>query len=78
LLHNNHWRIVRADGSYWLIPPPDIDPEQTPKPLVSKSAALSDLQRHRDRALETAIELARTGQLFDHGGHERFGMLEVR
>jgi hypothetical protein len=44
LLHNNHWRIVVADGSYWLIPPPDIDPEQTARRLASKSAALSDLQ----------------------------------
>ncbi|HUG51865.1 MAG TPA: DUF222 domain-containing protein, partial [Terrimesophilobacter sp.] len=26
LLHNNHWNIILRDGSYWLIPPPDIDP----------------------------------------------------
>jgi hypothetical protein len=45
LLHNNHWDIVRNGNSYWLIPPPDIDPTQTPRPLASKSAALHDLQR---------------------------------
>jgi hypothetical protein len=45
LLHNNHWNIILKDGSYWLIPPPDIDPAQTPRPLNSKSAALADLQR---------------------------------
>ena len=45
LLHNNHWKIVLSDGSYWLIPPPNIDQQQTPRPLVSKSAALSDLDR---------------------------------
>ncbi|GAB3032079.1 hypothetical protein GCM10027052_06110 [Parafrigoribacterium mesophilum] len=45
LLHNNHWNIILRDGSYWLIPPPDIDPAQTPRPLASKSAALADLQR---------------------------------
>jgi hypothetical protein len=46
LLHNHHWNIILKDGSYWLIPPPDIDPAQTPRPLASKSAALADLQRH--------------------------------
>ena len=47
LLHNNHWNIVRKGDTYWLIPPPDIDPEQTPRRLGSKSAALRDLQRER-------------------------------
>ncbi|HEY9478270.1 MAG TPA: DUF222 domain-containing protein [Microbacteriaceae bacterium] len=56
LLHNNHWEIVRRDARYWLIPPPDIDPAQTPRPLASKSAALRDLQRDRSR---------RTGQQGD-------------
>ncbi|HUG49450.1 MAG TPA: DUF222 domain-containing protein [Terrimesophilobacter sp.] len=49
LLHNNHWNIILRDGSYWLIPPPDIDPAQTPRPLASKSAALADLQRQTDQ-----------------------------
>lgn len=49
LLHNNHWNIVRKGDTYWLIPPADIDPEQTPRRLRSKSAALRDLQREQRR-----------------------------
>ena len=44
LLHNNHWEIARTDADYWLIPPPDINPEQTPILLRSKSAALNELR----------------------------------
>lgn len=47
LLHNNHWEIVRRGSTYWLVPPPDVDPGQSPRQLVSKSAALRDLQRER-------------------------------
>ncbi len=50
LLHNNRWEIERRSNCYWLIPPSDIDPEQTPRPLRSKSAALRDLQQERRRA----------------------------
>ena len=39
LLHNNHWRIVRTGHQYALIPPVDIDPTQTPRPLRSGSPA---------------------------------------
>ncbi|WP_167139224.1 HNH endonuclease signature motif containing protein [Diaminobutyricimonas sp. TR449] len=49
LFHNNHWEIHYRDGHYWLIPPPDIDPEQTPRLMRSKSAALRDLQREQER-----------------------------
>ena len=49
LLHNNHWRIQRTNTDYWLIPPRDQDPDQTPIPLPSKSAALKDLLRERER-----------------------------
>lgn len=45
LVHNNHWEIVRKETSYWLIPPPDIDPLQRPRKLESKSASLRDLRR---------------------------------
>ena len=38
-LHNNHWRVVRVDDTYWLKPPPDIDPERKLIPLPSKSRA---------------------------------------
>ncbi|MCC6270897.1 MAG: hypothetical protein IT190_06440 [Microbacteriaceae bacterium] len=47
LVHNNHWEIVRKDGAYWLIPPPDIDREQTPRKLVSKSAVMRDFRREQ-------------------------------
>lgn len=49
LLHNNHWEIERRGSGYWLIPPPDIDPERRPRRLRSKSAALRDLQRERKK-----------------------------
>lgn len=47
LLHNNRWRIVRTGHQYALIPPVDIDPTQTPRPLRSSSPA-------RQRLLATA------------------------
>jgi hypothetical protein len=45
LIHNNGWEIYRVGTDYWLVPPPDIDPEQRPRPMPSKSAALRDLTR---------------------------------
>jgi Domain of unknown function (DUF222) len=46
LLHNNGWEIFRDDvGKYWLVPPPERDPGQTPIELVSKSPAMRDLRR---------------------------------
>jgi hypothetical protein len=44
LVHNNGWEIVRDDTGFWLIPPRDVDPEQRPRPMPSKSAALRDLR----------------------------------
>lgn len=43
LMHNNGWRIIRLEHAYLLIPPPDIDPQQRPIPLRSKSAAVRRL-----------------------------------
>ena len=41
LVHNNHWEIVRdADDQYWLIPPREVDPDQVPRRMHSKSRAL--------------------------------------
>jgi hypothetical protein len=45
LSHNNGWEITREQADYWLIPPPDIDPEQQPIPLPSKSRALAGALR---------------------------------
>jgi hypothetical protein len=46
LLHDNHWEISHHNADYWLTPPPNIDPDQTARPMPSKSAALHD---HLDR-----------------------------
>jgi hypothetical protein len=45
LLHNNGWNIYRDDNGYWLVPPPDVDPEQTPRALKTQSATLRELRR---------------------------------
>ena len=37
LMHNNRWEVARREAQYWLIPPPDIDPEQAPRAMPSKS-----------------------------------------
>ncbi len=39
LFHNNKWEIERRGNRFWVIPPPDIDPKQTPVLMNSKSAA---------------------------------------
>jgi hypothetical protein len=44
LFHANGWQIRHQHGNYWLIPPPDIDPKQTPLAMPSKSAAMRDLE----------------------------------
>jgi len=43
LAHDHHWEIRREKGSFWLIPPPSIDPAQVPRELRSKNAALREL-----------------------------------
>ncbi|MGV8882167.1 MAG: DUF222 domain-containing protein [Rhodoglobus sp.] len=35
--HNNGYRIVRKGGVYWLIPPPEVDPQQVPVRLYSNN-----------------------------------------
>ena len=43
LVHNNGWEIVQHGNGYAMIPPKSVDPRQTPRPLRSKSHALTDL-----------------------------------
>jgi hypothetical protein len=51
LFHNNGWEIIRDDNArYWLIPPTEQDPDQTPIELVSKSPAIRDLRREHTLA----------------------------
>jgi hypothetical protein len=45
LFHNNGWHTQRNNhGEYWLIPPPTVDPNQTPRPLKPKTGNMRDLQ----------------------------------
>lgn len=46
LIHNNGWKIIRDGTNYFAVPPPALDPDQTPIPLPSKSP----LARARRRA----------------------------
>jgi hypothetical protein len=75
LLHNNHWNITRTGGAYWLHPPTTIDPEQTPRLMPHKSAALNDLQReHRVRQpRERQLEDQRQRQREREREHPRQG-----
>ncbi|GAB3607348.1 hypothetical protein GCM10027413_27570 [Conyzicola nivalis] len=45
LCHNNGWEIERVGTEYFLVPPPDVDPSQTRRPMPSKSPAMRDLRR---------------------------------
>jgi hypothetical protein len=54
MLHNNGWRITRDDQGYWLIPPTDVDPEQTPRKINPASPALRDLRRESDNTFAPA------------------------
>lgn len=43
LVHNNAWNITRDGAAYALVPPRSIDPQQRPRPLISKTAAVREL-----------------------------------
>jgi hypothetical protein len=46
LLHNNGWEISRdALGERWLIPPAEVDPSRTPRPMKTKSPIMDDFTR---------------------------------
>nr|MDQ2699488.1 HNH endonuclease [Actinomycetota bacterium] len=40
MIHNNGWAIVREQGTYSLIPPASLDPQQRPIPMPTKSRTL--------------------------------------
>jgi len=48
LIHNNGWEIYRVGTDYYLVPPKDVDPQQRPRPMPSKSAAMRDIKRQRE------------------------------
>ena len=37
--HNEGWEVRRDGGTYWLIPPPTVDPERTRRRMRSKTPA---------------------------------------
>ncbi len=43
LLHNNKWKILLIEGSYWLKPPRSVDAAQTLRTLSTKSPLMSEL-----------------------------------
>lgn len=43
LLHNRGWKTLLHHDQYWLQPPADIDPEQTPIALPSKDPLLAQV-----------------------------------
>ncbi|HEY8913683.1 HNH endonuclease signature motif containing protein [Lacisediminihabitans sp.] len=43
--HNNGWEIHRNGATYYLTPPPCVDPEQKPIRLISQSAAIDASSR---------------------------------
>jgi hypothetical protein len=49
-LHNNGWEICRDSSDYWLIPPVAVDPNQTPRLMVSRSPAYEQLRRQSGTA----------------------------
>jgi len=48
LIHNNGWEIYRVGTDYFLVAPKDVDPQQRPRPMPSKSAAMRDIKRQRE------------------------------
>ncbi|HXR45537.1 MAG TPA: DUF222 domain-containing protein, partial [Pseudolysinimonas sp.] len=51
LIHDNGWQVTRNAATYYLIPPPTIDPTQTPIPAPTKNPIAR-------RALAHALALA--------------------
>lgn len=37
LVHNNGWRVTRERSDYFLVPPPTLDPAQTPIPALGRN-----------------------------------------
>ncbi|MDQ1547227.1 MAG: hypothetical protein QOH69_2131 [Actinomycetota bacterium] len=53
LIHNNGWHINRNDqGDYWLVPPPSVDPDQTPRLLQPKTGNMRDLRNEQQAGPE--------------------------
>jgi hypothetical protein len=49
LVHDKSWIITRRGGTYWLTPPPDIDPTQTPVLMPSKQPLIREQQQRHEQ-----------------------------
>jgi hypothetical protein len=77
--HNEGWEVRRHGGnSYWLIPPPTVDPDQIPVPMPSKSAAARDLKRQheRERERDSSESARQTGGLQSRYSEGKRGRLD--
>lgn len=45
LLHNNHWQVLRDEGTYWLKPPRALDPTQTLMHMPSRTPEIAALDK---------------------------------
>jgi hypothetical protein len=50
-VHRERWEIILGPDGFLLIPPPEVDPSRTPRPLPTRSRIMRDLVRAR--AIET-------------------------
>jgi hypothetical protein len=65
LFHNNGWEIVRdPENRYWIIPPTERDPSQTPVLIETKSRAMRDLEHDLEHEHERR---AASGERDDRG-----------
>ena len=56
--HNNGWEIELIDGLHWLIPPADLHPAQTPRPMWSKNPEIRTTQARTPEKLAADREQA--------------------
>jgi hypothetical protein len=51
LIHDNGWRVTRQAADYFVVPPPEIDPGQTPRNAPPRSGMASRARRQERRSL---------------------------
>ncbi|WP_150306895.1 HNH endonuclease signature motif containing protein [Planctomonas psychrotolerans] len=49
LVHDNHWKVLRQDGDYWLRPPRTVDPTQALIPMPSRNPDIHTIRTQRQR-----------------------------
>ena len=48
-VHREGWEFLREHGDLMIIPPPEVDPSRTPRPLQTRSRLMRDLMAGRGR-----------------------------